>query len=619
MRMLTGRRGVAVRAAAIGLLLAAAGTAAPRAAAQSTVSPAQVAAIGSPGSGHAQLYGWGAATLKDGSVIIGDYWNQRIVHYDANGNYLGVLITLASVPTVYSAPYGLAVDTSGGPNDGDIYVGFECCAVERFFMTPKGTYVRAATRLTATGMRYPSRVAVDRHGTVYVSDMLANTIFVYDQNAITAGRPSDQWGSLGSGWGQFNQPRAIALDSSQPSQHLYVVDANNHRVDVIDTSNGQFINSFSTGPGGNIRGLAIDTNAGIVYVIDDTSGTIHRYNLDGTQSSGDTDIGGPWASDGRSCCAPVGLFANGGREATVDGDGNLWVGDMPDFRVQVWHPSTRSWQVFPTPCGCPPNGGFNSPHGVAVAPSGNLIVSDTYNFRTQGFGADGSWQWSQGIRGVAKYALDYPMGVAIEGDGSFLVVDSYNNALKKFSSNGTWMWTYTAKGGQGLDRPEGIALGPGGSIYVADLLHKRIDVLQDNGNAVATWVRTISCSCLTHPSGVAIDPNTQDIFVADLADVVEFNSAGTELATIGGSGSSSPLKAPFDVVLDGTNLYVSDTKGNDVKVYAEADGSFQEQFGTQGSGTGQFFQPLGLALNGNGDLYVADSGNDRVTEWCLQC
>jgi tripartite motif-containing protein 71 len=126
-------------------------------------------------------------------------------------------------------------------------------------------------------------------------------------------------------------------------------------------------------------------------------------------------------------------------------------------------------------------------------------------------------------------------------------------------------------------------------------------------------------SGLVQPSGVAVDPATGNVFVSDFkaADVVEFNSAGTELMTIGGAGTSQPLQNPADVVLDGTYLYVSDSKADKVVVFNEATGALVTSFGGLGTGSGQFSVPIGLALNSSGDLYVADSGNDRISEWCV--
>jgi tripartite motif-containing protein 71 len=608
-------------------LLGAAGTAAvaPQALAGPAVNPTPLSTLPTPFvSGHAGLYGWGAATMPDGSVIVGDYWNHRVIHYDVNGNPIGTgvagcevpgcLFALAATPAVYSAPYGLAVD----PTTKAIYVGFECCAVEKFTLSKKGVYQKPS-RILYSGFKYPSRVAVGKDGTLYVADMTVDKIFVFS----STGTFEKSWGSLGSGANQFNGPTGMALDQSTP-QNLYVADPGNNRIDVINTSTGAFGTSFGSKStlGANLRGLAIDATNGFLYVVDDSSGTIHQFSIpSGTYVK---DIGAPWTlaqgNNGKTCCAPNGEFANGGREATVDGSGHLWVGDMPDYRVQVFDSSGNFLlSESGSPVG-PPAGGFDGPHGVAIDPTtGNLIITDTFNFRVQEFTTAGALQLVQGIRDDVStpYGLNYPMGVAVESDGSFLISDSYNQAIRKYDSSGNFVTTYTGTGTKGLNHAEGIALGAGGIIYVADYLKKRVVELQDSGTKI-TYIKTFG-SGLKAPSGIAVDPTTGNVFVSDFSgpDVVEFNSAGTELMTIGGPGTSQPLQNPADIVLDGNYLYVSDSKANKVLVFDEATGALITSFGALGSGAGQFSVPIGLALNGAGDLYIADSGNDRISEWCV--
>jgi tripartite motif-containing protein 71 len=619
-------RSLALGGAATILMVAAVGAAAPGAVrGAGSLDPTALGTVPTPfTSGHAGLYAWGAATMPDGSVIIGDYWNHRVLHFDMYGNPIGsgtsscpvpgCLFSLASTPSVYGTPYGLAVDR----NTKAVYVGFECCGVEKFSLNAKGVYM-SPKKITHPGFSYPSRVAVGDDGTLYVSDMNADKIFVFN----SAGTYEKSWGSSGSGAGQLNGPTGIALDQSSP-QNLYIADPGNKRIDVINTGTGAFGTAFGgTHLGADLRGVAVDAANGFVYVVDDTTGTIHQFAL--ATGAWIQDIGAPWTAaegnTGRSCCAPTGEFANGGREATVDGLGHLWVGDMPDYRVQVF--SSSGAYLFSdsgSPVG-PPNGGFDGPHGVAVDPNtGNLIVSDTYNFRIQEFTAGGVFDWAEGMRdSVSKtmpYGFNYPMGMAVEADGSILTVDSYNQAIHKYDSAGNQIWTYTGKGTTALNHPEGIALGQNGTIYVADYLKKRVVMLDDLGTSVS-YLGTFG-SGLKEPSGVAVDPTTGNVFVSDYsgADVVEFNSAGTEIRTIGGAGTSQALENPADVVLDGTYLYVSDSKLNQVLVYLEADGSAQGVFGGTGSGPAQFSVPIGLALSG-GDLYVADSGNDRISEWCV--
>ena len=226
---------------------------------------------------------------------------------------------------------------------------------------------------------------------------------------------------------------------------------------------------------------------------------------------------------------------------------------------------------------------------MAIDPStGNLIVSDTYNFRIEEFTSGGTFQWAEGMRdnvsSTMPYGFNYPMGMAAEPDGSILTVDSYNQAIHKYDSSGNQIWTYIGTGTKALNHPEGIAVGSGGTVYVADYLKKRVVTLDDMGTSVK-WLGTFG-SGLNQPSGVAVDAATGNVFVSDFAgaDVVEFNAAGAAVRTIGAAGSSQALATPADVVLDGTYLYVSDSKLNQVLVYAEADGYHRECSAAPGAG-----------------------------------
>ncbi len=515
-------------------------------------APAYLRALPAPAvSGHAQLYGWGAATMPDGSVIIGDYWNHRVVHYATDGTFLGALFNDPAVPTVYSAPYGLAVD----PNSSSVYVGFQCCGVEKWTRNRLGRYIRSSVRLTAPGFSYPSRVAVDRLGNLYVSDMNANRIFVFN----AAGVFQFSWGSLGPGPTQLNQPRGIGLDQSTP-QHLYIADSNNKRVDVIDTSNGNFLPSFGTGHLVNdLRGLAVDGVNGLVYVVDDAANTTHKFDLGGTWIQ---DIGSGWVTNGRTCCAPNGKFSDGGREATVGGSGQLWVGDMPNFRVQVFDSAGNFVRTAPGTASPPPNGAFNGPRGVGVDPAGNMLVADTYNFRVQKFDSTGAFLWAQGIRGRDQYALNYPMGIAVDpADSSYVLADSYDNAIKKFAANGDIVWTYTGKANQALNHPQGVALGAGGAIYVADTLNGRIVVLSQSG-VTPKFVGAIGCrgtqtQCLRQPSGVQVDPTGGDLYIVDWMNgtLLDYRPAGVRVRTIPSRGTwRGKQQAPLDRAVDATAI-----------------------------------------------------------------
>src|SRR5256885_34166 len=119
------------------------------------------------GSGHAGLYGWGAATLPDGSVLIGDYWNYRIVHYAKDGTPLGTVVAPAST---HKDPYGIGVD----PTNGDIYFGDVdgAATVDKYSADGRFLLQFGAKGTGPNHFVYPSRVAVATDRTVYVADSL---------------------------------------------------------------------------------------------------------------------------------------------------------------------------------------------------------------------------------------------------------------------------------------------------------------------------------------------------------------------------------------------------------------------------------------------------------------
>ncbi|MCB1300137.1 MAG: hypothetical protein KDB28_02410, partial [Tetrasphaera sp.] len=76
-------------------------------AAASTVSPVFERYIGGPG--HAGLYAWGMATLRDGTILVGDYWNYRVLRFNADGTPVGTGVFIknnGNGATQYYAPYG---------------------------------------------------------------------------------------------------------------------------------------------------------------------------------------------------------------------------------------------------------------------------------------------------------------------------------------------------------------------------------------------------------------------------------------------------------------------------------------------------------------------------------
>ncbi len=559
---------------------------------------------GLPVCACAGLYGWGAATEPDGSVLIGDYWNFRIQHYAANGTLLGTAVP----PGGHEAPYGIAVD----PNDGSIYFGDPDNTppdVQKY--SASGTFLYAITTPKTGAFNYPARVAVASDGTVFVSDMRANVIDVFSNT----GTALQTFGSKGSGAGQFDAPRGVAVDTSN---NLYVADNYNGRIEEFSES-GVFIRQFGSkgtgpgqfGPAADLRGVAIDSSRGFIYVSDKASGYVNQYSLSTGAYTG-VRFGGYGTANGK--------FGDGPREITVDGAGNVWVGDLANFQVQVFSPSGAFLQVHPSPPQPPPIGGFNGGMGVTVDGSGNVWALDRLNQRVEEFNSSGVAMMQFGKRGGGPDGMNYDRAIAYDpNDQTVYVADTDNQAIKKYDLKGNFICQVGVFGtglGQ-FNEPQGIDVGSDGTVYVADSLNQRVQVLAPNSCTAVSAFGTKG----TNPDGdfeflrsVEVDPTDGSLWTADqtLGVVEHFTSTGTWLSSFGSSGSAgNQFNQPSDIVLDGNYVLVSDTATNDIKIWTKQ-GQFVEAYGGFGTALGDFAGPYGMAFAPDGNLYVMEQQNDRI-------
>jgi tripartite motif-containing protein 71 len=171
---------------------------------------------------------------------------------------------------------------------------------------------------------WPTAVAVDRDGNVYVADEDRNDIQVFDRDGTFLRR----WGGPGSGPGQFNHPAGLAIDRDG---NVLVADALNNRIQRL-TPDGQFLGSWGEAGGGRGQfnmpwGVAVDRE-GRVYVADWRNGRVQQFDADGTYLASFGDQPGEGRLD-----RPAGV--------AVDSVGNLYVSDFGQDVVQVYEPDGR--------------------------------------------------------------------------------------------------------------------------------------------------------------------------------------------------------------------------------------------------------------------------------------
>jgi DNA-binding beta-propeller fold protein YncE len=211
-----------------------------------------------------------------------------------------------------------------------------------------------------------------------------------------------QWGSHGTGDGQFNYPDGVATDASG---NVYVASGND-RIQKFDGA-GNFLTKWSSTAAG---GVATD-GAGHVYVTDVYNHRIRKFDSSGVLLA---EWGSLGAGDGQFS-APRGV--------AVDASGNVYVTDHGNSRVQKFD----SGGTFLTKWGSngAGDGQFSYPRGIAVDATGNVFVADADNHRIQKFDSDGTYlgQWG---------CFWYPLGIAVDADRNKVYVGDTAHRIQKF-------------------------------------------------------------------------------------------------------------------------------------------------------------------------------------------
>jgi len=300
---------------------------------------------------------------------------------------------------------------------------------------------------------------------------------------------------------------------------------------------------------------------------------------------------------------------------------------------------------------------FSLTQGVAVDASGNIYVVDSRNCTVRKVTPAGAVTTIAGTAGVVGSAdgtgpgaaFRYPMGIAIDLAGNLYVSDTGNYTIRKITPNGvvtTLAGTAGALGsadGTGSSArfkdPWSLAVDSGGNIYVADTDDDAIRKITPAG-VVTTLAGTPGVpgtadgveanAGFRAPEGVAVDA-AGNVYVADTVNntIRKITSAGivsTLAGTAGlygyvdGTGSAARFDLPAALAVDGSgNIYVADGANFEVRMITPAGavstlaGAANTMGNADGTGANaRFYYPQGIAVDAAGDVYIADSDNDTL-------
>ncbi len=371
----------------------------------------------------------------------------------------------------------------------------------------------------------------------------------------------------------------------------------------------------------NTQGVAVDF-AGNIFIADTDAHRIRKITPDGliatvagNGTAGALGDGGPAAI--AQLNTPYGV--------ATDGAGNLYIADLGNNRVRMVTPDGVIHTLAPDA-----PGGWLAPRNIAVDSAGNVYVAEFTGHRIRKIAASGVVTLVAGT-GVAGFSGDsgpahnaqlaYPAGLAFDPQGNLYIADSGNSRVRKILTSGqiTTVLGTDAPGisaRRQLNLPTGVAVDSAGNLYVADSGNQRIQELTPDSQ-----VSTVPGA----GRDVAVDA-AGNLYIADgnaLLEVIvgggPVTLAGGDAGSFGGDGGpavNARLAGPAGLAVTGDGvLYIADTRNQRVrKVDASGLISTVAGDGTPAQGTNELHYPTGLAWDGSNTLFIADQNNARVQQ-----
>jgi uncharacterized protein (TIGR03437 family) len=423
-------------------------------------------------------------------------------------------------------------------------------------------------------------------------------------------------------------------------------------------------------PLGRLEGVAVDSQ-GNVYGADSDNNLVVQINPQGIiRVVAGNAIGGFSGDGGPATSASLSLgFASG---VALDSSGNLYIADTYNGRVRMVSANGIITTVagsgnygFSGDGGPATSASLENPTGIVVDTSGNLFISDSYNNRIRKVSANGvivtiagnGSYGSTGDGGPATSAgLSNPNGLAVDTSGDLFIADTNGNKVRKVSASGVITTvagcgcTGGADGGPATSAsmyPTAVTLDSFGNLFIADADTSRARKVSPNGLITTVAGNGIegfsgdggpaTSASLNYPEGIAVDASG-NLFIGDGDnDRIRRVSAGGVITTVAGNGNyrfsgdggpatSAALNFTSEFAEQGKlvvsplgDIFLADSANNRIREVSDSGVITTVAGGNPGfSGDGgpatsaSLNNPSGVALDASGDLYIADAYNNRI-------
>ena len=598
-------------------------------------------------------------------VYVTSATTDNVIKFSSGG--AGLMATSTWTSIAVTNPNAVALDVSEN-------LGYVVTASNEVVLFNTATMVRMdAMGSTGTGAHQfyaPVGAVIDSvYNKIYVADTNNNRIVKMDSgtggtefgaNRQTLGGPAS-----GSGTGQFNAPKSLALDSV--NNMLYVSDTGNHRITKL-ASGGAGAMSTSTwytlggtasgstaGKFASPRGIFVDTVNSFVYVADVANDRIVKFSSNGTGAITTTG----WNTLGANGTG-IGQFGNP-FGITVDvTNAMVYVADLTGPRIAKFSSggagtmSTSTWFTLGTfGSGA---GQFTGLEDIALDSVNNFLyaadASRVVKLPTNGAGALTTTGWTTlGTSGsISVGQFDDLTGITVDATNNVVyVIDNGRSGVVQFSSGGagamsTTGWDSIASLGAGtheLRSPSSVAVDASANkVYVTESSNNRVSKFNSGGGGTEFGTARQNLGGPTGgsgvgqfyvPQGIDIDTTNNFVYVANMQTdtIIKFASGGagamstTGWSTLGASGTGiGQFGQAYDVDVNTLNgrLFVTDYEHDRVVTFASGGAGAMsttgwDALGSSGSGLMQLSQPYKISIDRvNNKVYVADRINNRIVK-----